>query len=697
MKRIALAIMTLVVACAAAQIGCMDRQPAPVCPVPTELKADDMQPGGFDGVDLLVMVDNSQSMTQEQLILSTSFFPLVNSLANPINTEFVETDWPYDPAEELRLAVVTSNMGFSSNGTNNDAAWPGDMVTECQGFGDNGRFQTDMPASVSIATGVIPCDVSAAQCPTGWTCDGISDATFGVGTCTSATPTVTCPALPAVWAETTDEVPNPSFPIQASCLAQQGIGGCGFEQQLASVARALGREDQKEFIHDSHLLAILVVSDEEDCSMENGAGLFAQEEVSNQSLMKVNIACGENPSFLFAPGDFYQTFIDAKSPNGVVFAAIAGVPYEGAQAVACQGTGDVLGSCLDQADMQLVPELVGTSWFYHPACTRSAGDPPVEVTKAYPGRRYVELANGSFQNMSYVYSICNADWSQAMMDISRLIAAQMAGTCYKKPLDWDPVDKVAKCNVVVEYRNEGEECDSDLYGDVEPVIKKDTSPEGEEEVLMYCPIPKLPAEQDCADISDTQAAAIASEFGWYYCENMTTEDFSEACDDHLDNDGDGAIDCEDTQCADCKPCPDATGNNCSKTCKYVVMLTETAKAAVAGRQVAVQCLQQFSFEDRNCQEDTLASCTDSLDNDGNGIWDCANEADGETDDSDEKGHQADPNCCPMTGESGQTCDLEPEGALTFEETCPEGDSIPYTGGYPDACLIAAQRNGCNLP
>jgi hypothetical protein len=672
----------------------MDRQPAPVCPVPTELKADEMQPGGFDGVDMLVMVDNSGSMIQEQAILSTSFFPLVNALANPL------ANWPYPAAEELRLAVVTSSMGFSSNGVNNDAFWPGDVPAACAGYGDNGVFQGITAANVAITNDIIPCDASNAQCPAGWTCTNIVAET-GIGTCNDggAGTTVTCPTLATPWAETATAAPNAAFATQASCLAQQGTGGCGFEQQLASVATALARDPSVEFIHDSHLLALLLVTDEEDCSMEDGEGLFAMPEVADQAAKKVNIACGENPEYLFAPSYFYDSFIAAKSPNGVVFAAIAGVPYQGAGATACQGPGDTLGSCLEQPEMQLVQEELTAGWFYVPACTRTEG--ATEVTRAYPGRRYVDLANNNFGNMSYLYSICNADWSPAMTDIARLIAAQMAGTCYKKPLDWDPVNKVAKCNVVVEYTNEGESCDPiyDVDGESpEPIIKKETSSEGEETILMYCPIPKLASEQDCSQQTDTQLADIAGGFGWYYCENMGVENFSEACSDGIDNDGDDAIDCDDSDCADCSPCPGATGNNCSQTCKYVVMLTEAAKNAVAGRQVMVQCLQQFAFEDRNCQEDTQASCSDSRDNDGNGIWDCANEADGATDADGEKGHQADPNCCPMVQIPGGTCDLAPQGVQdTWQDVCPESDSVPYTNGYPDACWEAASRLGCTLP
>jgi hypothetical protein len=57
---------------------------------------------------------------------------------------------------------------------------------------------------------------------------------------------------------------------------------------------------------------------------------------------------------------------------------------------------------------------------FAPACERTniAGQ---LVTSARPGRRYVKVAQ-EFGCASYVYSICNEDWSEAMTEIARLIA-----------------------------------------------------------------------------------------------------------------------------------------------------------------------------------------------------------------------------------------------------------------------------------
>jgi hypothetical protein len=651
--RFAIAILVL----AAAAPGCMDRRPAPVCPVPTELKSDAVQANAFDGVDMLFVVDDSGSMAEEQSILATSFYLLVNALANPLPT------WGYDAVDSLRIAVTTSNMGLSSNGESNDQYWPGgDAPGNCHDLGDNGAFQAIDVASVDVQNDVIKCADGAAQCPPGWACVGVDPAT-GVGRCHTDGPTaVACPDLGAPWAESSAGAPNPSLITQAACLAQRGTDGCGFEQQLSSAATALARGDHAAFLAPSHLLAVLVVTDEEDCSMEDGKSLFETDEVALASPNKVNVACGEHPEYLFDPEHFYDAFVAAKgTPGAVIFAAIAGVPYgDQPGADECQGLGSTLGGCLAQGAMQLAQvQHEDGGWYYDYACERG------ELTKAYPGRRYVELANEHFGDMGYVFSICNEDWSPAMEEVANLIGAKITATCYDKALDWDPVEEVAKCNVVVEFENpEVEECPEGFAADP-PIIERGTSSDGEELTRMLCAVPKLPSARDCAAQTPEQAAAIGDGFGWFYCESLDAE---------------------------------AADAGAEAGCRYTVQLTEAAKRAVLGRQVAVQCLQQLSFEDRNCQEDTRAACADDADDDGNGVWDCAAEdADAPTLAPGEKGHLADPSCCPMAVAADGRCDLAPPGvAATWDEICPAGVT-PYVDGYPDACREAAARLGCDLP
>jgi len=671
----------LLAACsvAAALVSCMDREPAPVCPVPTELNQSASFIAPFEGVDMLVVVDNSGSMAEEQEVLATSFFTLVNSLVDPL------PGWKYPPADDVRIAVVSSDMGLQWGGKPYEAGdgWPNDAIP-CTAAGDNGNFQTyGSGKAIDLQHNMIPCDGDGSQCPTGWTCGGIGDdpdhpqwglcqAPGGDGSDQE------CPGLAAIWAETpqasTDPpAPNPELAFQVACLSALGTDGCGFEQQLQAAAVGLHRSDQAAFVRANALLSVMVVSDEEDCSIESNE-LFAAPEIQDQAQGEINIACGNNEQFLYDTELLYDTFVAAKDgrEDAVIFAAVVGVPP--GDDSPCQGSGHELGACLDAEEMQNVPVIENDAWFFRPACTRFEGD--VEVTKARPGRRYVELAQQA-SSMGYVYSICNADWSPAMEDIARLIAESMGGTCYPKPLDWDPLTRQAKCQAVAEYVDV-EKCPFDT-GDAEVVTEEWTDADEVEHTTTYCPLPKIAAERDCAAMAEPP-----SEFGWYYCENNGSagESFDEVCADGLDNDNNGAADCDDSACADCPVCG-GTGVDCDNTCKYVVRLTEAAKQAVIGQRLSVQCLQQFAFEDPNCQENTPEACTDDADNDGNGIWDC------EADYAGDRPHASDPHCCPMAVDGQQRCVID-DAAF---DNCP--DSTP--ADLPDACRAAADLLGCQLP
>ena len=387
--------------------------------------ADTGDPIPLTAVDLLIAVDDSNGMAQEQFLLSSQLFAFVGALMHPLPAS------TYAAVDDIRIAVVTSNMGFSSDGVNNDEYWPDpDAVpSQCAGFGDDGRFQTSMPSIIELPNDTIPCDATDAQCPGGWTCIIDGDAGVdGAGVChTDGTTSVSCPELEdASWAKTTPDAPNGGLTAQAACLANQGNSGCGWEQQLASPARALVREDQTDFVRDNAVLAVVLVSEEEDCSMKDGESMFEEEEVAEPSLQEIGLACGNHPEHLVAPSHFYEVFTGAKpSPDAVVYAAIVGVPYgEQPGAAACQGPGDQIGDCLDQEAMQLLPEQPGggDAWWFHPACIAIAGS--TEITRADPGRRYVELAT-DFGANGYVYSICNADWSPAFAVINMMIAEKL--------------------------------------------------------------------------------------------------------------------------------------------------------------------------------------------------------------------------------------------------------------------------------
>lgn len=351
---------------------------------------DTGDPIPLTAVDLLVVIDNTTGSGQEEPILAAGLYGFASALLDPPPSS------TYPAVDDLRVAAITTNMGLSADGESMDDYWPDAVPSSCSssnGLGDNGRFQDISTASVEFPDG------------------GVLD----------------CPALGTAWAETSADSPNADLPAQAACLAMQGTDGCGWDQQLQSAATALTREDQTGFIRNEAVLAIVVAANEDDCSLENGPGMFAEEEVADMSLGKVNLACGNHEDHLFTPEYFYETFAAARGrSDALAFVGIVGVPYAGQTgAAACQGYGDEIGECNAQEEMQLVPEESESGmWFFRRACTRSEGD--VQVTDAWPGRRFLELANGYFGADSYIYSHCNADWSPAFDALSTMIAGKLS-------------------------------------------------------------------------------------------------------------------------------------------------------------------------------------------------------------------------------------------------------------------------------
>ncbi|MCK9462018.1 MAG: hypothetical protein M0R80_20500 [Proteobacteria bacterium] len=365
---------------------------------------DTGDPVPLTAVDLLMVLNDSNSIPNEQVMLSQNLYAMISALLSPLPSS------GFAAVNDLRVAAVTANMGISSNGVNNDAYWPQEL-SSCAGFGRNGEFQPVQASSITLPNDTIACDASGSQCPFGWTCVVETDAGVdAIGVChTDGSTTVSCPQLEdTVWAQTSPGAPNTNFRAQAACLAVQGANGCGpFWQELQAAATSLTREDQADFVRADAVLAVIALSDEDDCSMQDGQALFAEDELADSSLGEIWLACERHPEHLLPPSHFYDVLTGMKpSADAVVYAAIAGVPWAGEDpegAAACEGSGDQIGSCLDQEAMQLEP--VGEILHWRPGCTRQIES---VIMEAAPARRFVELAT-DFGANGYVYSICNED------------------------------------------------------------------------------------------------------------------------------------------------------------------------------------------------------------------------------------------------------------------------------------------------
>ena len=170
-------------------------------------------------LDVLFMIDNSSSMLLSQTNLLTNIPTFMNVLK----------DLP-GGLPNIHVAVVSSDMGAGDG-----------LVSFCTPTGDNGVFQST-PRGTCTSTTLLP------------------GATFisNVG----GTTNYTAPDISTVF----------------SCIAALGQEGCGFERPFASVLRALGADgkplppENQGFLRSDALLAIVMVTNEDDCSARDGSG-----------------------------------------------------------------------------------------------------------------------------------------------------------------------------------------------------------------------------------------------------------------------------------------------------------------------------------------------------------------------------------------------------------------------------------------
>jgi len=207
-------------------------------------------------VDLLFMIDNTSgtSLLQNNLLRN---FPSFTEALSSLSGGFLPN---------LHIAVVTSDMG----------AGDGSIASCAADGGDAGIFQ------------------STAR-----------------GTCTS---TNLDPG--ATFISDVDGVKNYTGNINDvfTCIASVGNSGCGFEQPLASVARALGADgrpppaENQGFLRQDALLFIVLLMNEDDCSVPPGSALF--DTTSN-----VDLASQLGPVTNFRCNEFGHQCNGAKPPR----------------------------------------------------------------------------------------------------------------------------------------------------------------------------------------------------------------------------------------------------------------------------------------------------------------------------------------------------------------------------------------------
>jgi hypothetical protein len=347
--------------------------------VPPDASSDTGLPMGKcsvpSAVDLLFVVDNSNSMGEEQALLAAQLPTFIDVLESPVDADG-DGEGDYPPIEDIHIGVVTSDMGTG-----------GFAVPTCteSNFGDDGVLRT---------TG----NTAIAGCM------------------------ATYPPFLSYRAGGDPEV----FAADVACVAVVGTGGCGFEQQLeaglkavtastSSIAFGMGTTGHADgansgFLRPDSMLGVIFVTDEEDCSALDPELFNPTSSVYSGDL---NLRCFSFPGAVHPLERYIDGFraLRADRPDLFTLAVIAGVPSD----LAPSGVTDRAELDRILADPRMAEEIdPAMPTRLRPSCNEPG------FGYAFPPRRLVGLAR-AFPEQSVVASICQPDWTGAIRTIGATV------------------------------------------------------------------------------------------------------------------------------------------------------------------------------------------------------------------------------------------------------------------------------------
>lgn len=401
--------------------GCTHHDMKNVVPDPIFFPGPRREPPKTRAVDLLFVVDNSGSMVEEQERLRRQFPLLMHELRT------MRGGLP-----DLHIGVTTTDLGTGMF-----------QITYCgEPGGDAGNLRTgncSNPVGVPYIVDVeaLACTVikdASGLCEPS-DCDQMNCAhepstTFVVDSQTG------CPRCRNYTGESLEDV--------FSCMAIVGTMGCGFEQPLEAMRKALDNNTANTgFVRETAYLGVVLLTDENDCSASNPQ-LFDNTQTDMDSTLgpltsfrcfEHGITCDinarthtgerhncvprEDAAALLHPLDCYVQFLRAlKNPQMLVVSAIAGPvqPSEG-------GTGfDVT---VDRYDLD------------YPALQPSCTDPDGSAVPAIRIHGLVSAFHPTADVQEWAFMpVCSDSYAATLTGVGRKLAeaVTLAMDCMPFPL-----------------------------------------------------------------------------------------------------------------------------------------------------------------------------------------------------------------------------------------------------------------------
>ena len=390
--------------------GCPARELQKAEPIQDREEFKDVPVAARLGLDLLFVIDDSLSMAEEQASLGLNFPMFINVL------ESVEGGLP-----DVHIGVVSSDLGAG-----------GQPVMGCSGLGDNGALLVGDPA----------CRPLGAR------------------------------YLADVRDENGDRQRNYEGDLAEAfaCNAALGTSGCGFEQHLESMRRALDGSvpGNQGFLRDDAFLAVVFIADEDDCSTRDN-GMFEPSEttelgpLSSFRCFEFGVDCETGNDDPRAPG-----------PRGGCFPREDSPYMYGVQEYA-----DFLKGLKEDDDLIIVANIVG-----NPDPIAVAGGPDLVPScqsssgTAAPGVRLAALAE-QFPDRNSFSSICNDDLSDALVELGWLIRQAFGNPCLEAVLrdaDLDAPGLQYECSVSDVIDPGGPEQDETILAFCDRAAEEDSDP-----------------------------------------------------------------------------------------------------------------------------------------------------------------------------------------------------------------------------
>jgi hypothetical protein len=370
--------------------ACNSRRLVQPAPAPEQSFNDLFQQSINRNIDIVFMVDNSSSMTPLQKKLGAQFPVFMNVLKN----------LPNGGLPNVHIGVVSSSMGAGKNPS----------IQGCMPGGDQGIFQSAPTASPACAN-------ASLNMGQNFIINNMGMANY-----------------------------KGDISDVFSCIAQLGDQGCGFEHQFESVLRALGADGGKApdqnagFLRDDAYLAVILITNEDDCSAPPDSDLFSSDSATIDSPLgplqsyrcnEFGHLCGGKPPPRQPPGEVDLTGTCVSAEDGRllrvadVVAALKSVKTDPSKILVAAIAGPPKPYKVNVGPSQVKGDTSQWPYVEH-SCTHTETDGT--LTYADPSIRIAQWvqafgANGLFEE------ICNDTFEMALNGIANEIGKKIGSPC----------------------------------------------------------------------------------------------------------------------------------------------------------------------------------------------------------------------------------------------------------------------------